>query len=318
MSRQNPPPEPDDLILGRYSLGRRAGRGGMAEVFEARDLRTGRRVAVKMLLPWVSSDLEVRRMFRDEMAILHEIRHPNVTRALDAGEHQGQLALVMEWLDGPVLHHLIQDTAARGVAVPPLVWLWMACELLSALDAVHGHAPRGAPAGLVHRDVTPENLMLHGAARLVLTDFGVAWMRERLARTQTGVIKGKRGYLTPEQVLGLGVSARTDLFQAGLTLWELATGEPLAAAESEAAERDLLLDWRTPPLREFRPDLALHQQWLERMLEARPENRFPSARDALKILPVPDAIQRIEIRRWLLDQDLLMDARRPRRITRAG
>ena len=211
----------DAQTLDKYRLLRCIGVGGMAEVYEARradDPTTDERVAVKVLLPQHAHELDIVKSFIDEATIAAGLSHPNVVGVLDWGCADDQYFIVMERVDGWDLQQLIARSAALGRQLPAPAAAYVIHELARALDYIHTR-----PFEIVHRDVTPHNVFVDRAGRVKLSDFGVAKTAARWSQTHTGLIKGKLGYLAPEQVRGEPVSPRTDIYCAGLVLYELLT-----------------------------------------------------------------------------------------------
>lgn len=199
-----------------YRLLREVGRGASGAVFEATG-PDGATVALKLLvppplLPEGEREVLARRFLREARA-LAAVDHPNVVRVLDAGEAEDTFYLALEFVDGPNLRQLL---ARRGPLAAEEVAA-IALQLGAALDAVHR-------AGIVHRDVKPENLVLLPDGRVKLTDFGVAWMASEATLTRSGAVLGSPAYMSPEQILGRPVDARSDVFSAAATLYQLLTG----------------------------------------------------------------------------------------------
>jgi serine/threonine protein kinase len=226
-------------VLDRYELLCPIGRGGMAGVWAARlrgKLGFERIVAVKTILPQFGGDPRMRRMFVDEARVACRIVHPNVARVLDLGEERGVLYLVMEWVDGESLSKLQRVIQGRGGRVPVGVALRLVADACSGVHEAHElRDPEGAPLGVVHRDVSPQNLLVdvHGTCRVI--DFGIAKARDRLSGdTSDGSLKGKVPYMSPEQARGLPVDRRADVWSLGAVLYHLLTGRPPVAGVNEA------------------------------------------------------------------------------------
>jgi serine/threonine protein kinase len=209
------PPDVQDRI-GGYELRRELGRGAVGVVFEALT-PDGLPAAVKIvvppaLLPAEDQEALRARFFREARAMA-AVEHPNVARIFDVGEDGGRLFLAMELLSGENLRELV----LREGALPTATVLAVGTQLCEALDAVHH-------AGIVHRDVKPENVVLLADGTAKLTDFGVAWMENEATLTRTGGVLGSPAFMAPEQILGRAVDRRADLFSAGATLYQMATG----------------------------------------------------------------------------------------------
>jgi serine/threonine-protein kinase len=221
-------------VVGRYELGEEIGRGGMARVHVARLVGAvgfSRAVAIKSMHPGLANDASFVRMFIDEARIASRVRHANVVSVLDVVAADGALHLVMEYVPGVPLHRLM----AAGPA-PFDIARGLMFGVLSGLHAAHeARDERGKPLGIVHRDVSPQNVLVgeDGVPRLL--DFGVAKAADRLQSTGDGHIKGKLPYMSPEQLSGFQLDRRSDLFGAMVMAWELVVGDPLFARDSEAA-----------------------------------------------------------------------------------
>ena len=216
------------VVAGRYQLLRRLASGGMGEVHLARERGVAgfrRLVVVKRLLPRVAGDSDHVARFVDEARLVANLRHPNIVQVHDFGCDQGGFYLAMEYVPGRDLHSLIERAARRGVALPRSLAVYLVAELARGLH--HAHTARddhGVPLGIVHRDVTPPNVLLSFGGDVKLADFGVAKTRDAVHRTGADQICGKRGYMSPEQLDGDAVDARSDVFACGVILWELTVG----------------------------------------------------------------------------------------------
>ncbi|MBI4814800.1 MAG: serine/threonine protein kinase [Deltaproteobacteria bacterium] len=210
----------------RYELIRQIGSGGAAEVFEA-NLRGesgfSRRVAVKRLL--AVGDARLERSFLDEARIASALHHANIVSAIDFGVSEGVPFLVTELVDGLDLESLFTGAARLGEVIPPELALYVTSEVACALDYAHqANDAQGRPMGVVHRDVSPENVLVSWQGEVKLTDFGIAFAARRLEHTVAGVAKGKQSYMAPEQLRGGAVDARTDIFALGCVLHFSLTG----------------------------------------------------------------------------------------------
>jgi len=236
-------------LLGPYHIERRLAAGGMAEVFVAR--REGphgfaKRVALKRILPQFSSDPDFVWMFIDEARLAALLEHPNIVQVFDFGTMGDDLVLVMELVDGSNVSRLLR-TAPPDVPIPWDVALHIAYQTAQALDYAH-HAvdEEGQSLEFVHRDVSPANLLLTRTGHVKLTDFGIATVRSRAPTTEDGQVRGKLGYMSPEQVLGRELSGKSDVFTLSTVLAEMLIGEPLFQGESEL---NVLLQIRDADLR---------------------------------------------------------------------
>ena len=223
-------------LLGPYHIERRLAAGGMAEIFVAR--REGlhgfsKRVALKRILPQFSSDPDFVAMFIDEARLAALLEHPNIVQVFDFGPMGDDLVLVMELVDGSNVSRLLRAAPADS-PIPWDVALHIAYQTAQALDYAH-HAvdDKGEPLEFVHRDVSPANLLLSRTGHVKLTDFGIATVRSRAPTTEDGQVRGKLGYMSPEQVLGKELNGKSDVFTLATVLAEMLIGEPLFQGESE-------------------------------------------------------------------------------------
>jgi eukaryotic-like serine/threonine-protein kinase len=223
--------------LGPYELGERLGAGGMAEVYVAR--RAGprgfhKRFAVKRILPQLARDPRFVAMFCDEARICAALTHPNIVQIVDFGEHDGELFMAMEFVDGVSVAKLLRTVAARGQQFPLGAALFIAHEVLRALGFAHEACDESdRPLGIVHRDVSPGNILIGRAGEVKLADFGIVRSAFIDRRTNPGELKGKLGYMSPEQVIGSDVDSRSDTFAAGIVLAEMLLARPLFPGRNE-------------------------------------------------------------------------------------
>ncbi len=230
-------PDTAPTRLGPYELVRRIATGGMAEVYLAR--REGPRgfqkhVAVKRILPQFSRDAEFVAMFVDEARVCARLAHPHIVQVFDFGEHDDELYMAMEYVQGTTGARLIRTSFARGEDIPLEVSLYVTLSVVRALEYAHNaRDDTDRPLDLVHRDVSPGNVLIDRSGTVKLTDFGIARAAEIERRTDVGHLKGKMGYMSPEQVLGRELDARSDLFSAGIVLAEMVLRRPLFAGGRE-------------------------------------------------------------------------------------
>jgi len=193
-----------------------------------------KRVALKRILPQFARDSEFVAMFIDEARLAARLTHPNIVQVFDFGELEGDLFLAMELVEGSNVNRLLRTIAARGETVPLDLALHIASQTAHAL--AHAHAARGdddQKLGFVHRDVSPANILLTQGGHVKLTDFGIATIRERSTHTEDGHVRGKLGYMSPEQVLGRPLDAKSDIFTLTTVMAELLIAEPLFGTGSE-------------------------------------------------------------------------------------
>ena len=253
----------------------------MAEVFLARanwPMGFTKTLVLKRILPQLTGDPRFVEMFLSEARLASQLNHPHLVQIFDFGEDHGQYFLAMEYVDGPSLHVLIHRARARGMALPPAVCAWLAASACEALAFAHDFADpeTGQPLGLVHRDISPDNILLTQQGNVKVVDFGVAKAAGQQHRTKTGIIKGKLPYMAPEQIRAQPLDRRVDVYALGAVLYELLTGfKPFNAPAEAALMRAILFDPLLPAVKR-RPDLpkAL-QEILEVALAKDPERRYP-------------------------------------------
>ncbi len=220
-----------------YEIGDRIGEGGVAEVFVATNPGAGvrRTVVVKRVKYELRDNAELKRAFAREASIAQRLHHGNVVAALDAGDDDGLPYLVLEHVDGVPLHELVYDGRGSCHALPAVIAVYVAEQIALALAYVHGLiADDGRPLGLVHRDVTPKNVLCSREGLVKLTDFGIAHTGTLGNDTLPGFIKGTPQYLAPEQAAGRPVDARADIFALGLVLRRMLVGDgPLDGVDAE-------------------------------------------------------------------------------------
>lgn len=220
--------------FGAYDLLARINVGGMAEVFRALHRDSGRTVAIKRILPSIAEDEEFISMFRDEATIASRLDHPNIAKIFDIGKVDASYYIALEHVDGKDMRTITDNAVRRRVRLPLEFVLYVMLRLCEGLEYAHlRQDAQGRPMGLVHRDVSPQNILVSMAGDVKLIDFGIAKAAGKLARTQVGSIKGKFGYMSPEQVRGLPVDRRSDIFSAGICLWEFLTLQRLFHGDNE-------------------------------------------------------------------------------------
>lgn len=266
--------------FGPFTLLQRIGAGGMCEVFRARRDGAAGDVALKRLHEEMEQRPDVLDLFLTEADVAVLLHHPNLVDTYESGEVAGHYFITMELVDGLDLGRAQRLGPARGVIVDVPLALHIAAEICRGLAYLHAaRSPAGRAFGLVHRDVSPENVFLTRAGEVKVADFGLAKLGALETVTSLyGTVKGKLSYMSPEQMRGDGVDARTDLFAAALILYELVTGHrPYARREeeSEAAHALRIRDAVFPRARKLEPTLprALDRA-LRRALQRKPKKRF--------------------------------------------
>ncbi|KYF89394.1 hypothetical protein BE18_38125, partial [Sorangium cellulosum] len=252
----------------------------MATVYLGRAIGAGgfeRLVALKMMHPHIAAEPEFVAMFLDEARLAARVRHPNVVATFDLVEDP--LFLVMEYIEGPSLHLLLRTCARAKRRVPIGIVLRIFLDMLAGLHAAHElTGSEGEPLNLVHRDVSPQNVIvgIDGVSRI--TDFGVARAETRLMSTQGNALKGKLSYMAPEQIQAEQVDRRSDVYSAGVVLWEMLTEERLFKADNDGALIAQILKGPPAGPRAVVPSVpAALDTICMRALRADPDDRFPTA-----------------------------------------
>jgi serine/threonine protein kinase len=275
--------EPQALIDGKYQLVEVAGEGGMATVYRAVQKGAAgfqRTVAIKHIKPEYRALKNYVDMFIEEARVGSELAHPNIVQVHDFVTQEGSYYLIMEWVDGIDLGALIKTYKDAGMQVPWPLAVAIGIGTLRGLGAAHDRVgPDGTPAPVIHRDVSPHNVLLGVNGVVKLSDFGLAKARDRVASmTAPGTVKGKLMYLAPEVTFGKPNTVQSDLFGVGSILWETLTGERLFEGKNDVEIFKKIRACKVPPIGDRRSDLppALVAV-LDVALAADPNNRYGSA-----------------------------------------
>jgi serine/threonine-protein kinase len=271
-------------IIGRYILFGEIAAGGMATVHFGRlngPVGFSRTVAIKRLHPQFAKDPEFVTMFLDEARLAGRIRHPNVVPTLDVVATEGEMFLVMDYVQGESLSRLSRALRAKNTQIPPDIVVTVLAGALHGLHAAHeAKDEQGQPLEIVHRDVSPQNILIgtDGVARVL--DFGVAKAAGRLQTTREGQIKGKISYMAPEQLHGGRVTRQTDIYAAAVVLWETLTGQRLYEGDNEAMVLVKALEGKvTPPSKIVQGLSPSFDQVIARGISRDPGQRFTTARE---------------------------------------
>src|SRR5262245_15411652 len=272
--------------FGRYRLLELIGQGGMAEVFRA--IPQGmpgiaREFVVKRMRPDKSLSPKLVQLFIEEARISALLHHPNIVRIFDFGHIEGAYFMVMEHLRGKDLSTVMRALRARHAALPPSLAVFVAREVAHALHHAHTLVlPNGKPGGIVHRDVTPSNIMLLALGGVKILDFGIAKAVARAQRAESAGrpprLAGKLSYLSPELVRGAAIDHRSDVFSLGVVLWEMLAGQRLFSGQGEAETLSNLLTRPIPALSGRRAGIpAALDAIVARALERDPALRYETA-----------------------------------------
>ncbi|HEY8088208.1 MAG TPA: serine/threonine-protein kinase [Polyangiaceae bacterium] len=290
--------------IGRYALYTEIASGGMATVYLGRQRGQAgfaRTVAIKRLHPQHAKEPDFVAMFLDEARLAARIRHPNVVPTLDVVATEGELFLVMEYVQGESLARLLKASRHRKEDPPTRVVAAIVADVLHGLHAAHeATSEKGEPLGLVHRDVSPHNVLVgtDGVARVV--DFGVAKAAGRIQTTREGQLKGKIAYMAPEQITGVA-SRKTDVYAASVVLWEALTTRRLFTGENDANVMNQVMNAKIAPPSQHREGLEpVWDDIVLRGLERDEEKRWASAREmALEIESKLQLARATEVGAWV-------------------
>jgi serine/threonine protein kinase/tetratricopeptide (TPR) repeat protein len=269
--------------IAQFEIVRRLGSGGMAEVFLAKKRGaegTYKVVVVKRILPAYTTSRRFRAMFIDEAQLATRLNHPNVVQVYELSNEadEGHI-LAMEYVEGCDLGHLMSAAKNSATRIPPWVAAWILAEAAKGLHYAHEKRDEGgAPLDIVHRDVSPQNVLLSYEGVVKIADFGIA--SARLVDEEVGVLKGKFGYMSPEQARGEKVDRRSDLYSLGVILWECLTGRPLHGGLGGEALLDIVRSGSIEPPSTYRRDLPEELETIVmKLLAANREDRFASGRE---------------------------------------
>ncbi|HEY0476141.1 MAG TPA: serine/threonine-protein kinase [Kofleriaceae bacterium] len=296
-------PRPGSIIGGRYELLEVAGRGGMADVWRGRvrgDSGFVREVAIKQMHANLAIQPQYVAMFVEEARVGSVLQSPNISEVHDFVHDRGNYYMVLEWIDGVDLGSWIKWHVARGAEVRWELVAAVAVGVLRGLAAAHERVGSdGAPLPIVHRDVSPHNVLLTTRGMVKLIDFGLAFAPDRPQETtEPGIVKGKMSYLAPEIVSGGRPTPASDQFACGSVLWEALVGRKLFDGETDYETYCRLRDCMVQPLRPLRPDVPpAFAQIIHRALSADVDGRFPSTREMAR--QIGTALKKVQLRKDL-------------------
>ncbi|KAB2887949.1 MAG: serine/threonine protein kinase, partial [Kofleriaceae bacterium] len=267
--------------FGKYSLVRKIGTGGMAEVYLARTTVAqglAKTLVIKKIHPAYARSRQFVAMFVDEAKIALGLNHPNIVQVFDFGSVGDTYFLAMENVEGLDVLRLLQDCAREKRRIPYGLSAYVVQQMAKGLDYAHRKTDEfGEPLGIVHRDISPQNVLVSWDGAVKIVDFGIA--RARHVHEEEGVVKGKFAYMSPEQGRGEPVDCRSDVFSAGIVLYELACARPLFPGRGKEA-LDQVKAGAIPPPREHAPDLPESlERIIIRALAFHRDDRYQTARD---------------------------------------
>jgi serine/threonine protein kinase len=247
---------------GSYILLERIGMGGMAEVFRAASRGVEgfeRPVAIKRILPNLAADEEFVKMFVDEAKIAVQLQHPNIVEIFDLAREGDELFIAMEYVHGKDLRAIldkVQGPDGRRGRIPVEIAVHVTARVCDALQHAHfAHSPSGQRLGIIHRDISPQNVIVSYDGEVKVTDFGLAKAAGRAVQTQAGVVKGKLAYMSPEQLRGQAIDQRSDVYGVGILLWEMLTGVRLFLGKNDQETLRRVYNAQVPTPRSVRPEL---------------------------------------------------------------
>jgi eukaryotic-like serine/threonine-protein kinase len=270
--------------FGPYDLQRRLARGGMGEIWLAE--RKGmagfsKQVVIKTILEENLEEPGVVQMFLDEGRIAANLHHPNIAQTYDLGEVKNTYFIAMEYVHGHDLRDLLLVHLEKGQLIPLNILLRVTAQVCDGLHyAHHWKTPEGLPAGIVHRDISPQNIIItfDGASKII--DFGIARAMAGASKTRTGVIKGKCAYMSPEQVQAESLDGRSDLFSLGVVMYELITGRRLFKRDTEMATLEAVIRTSVPPPTKLDPTVPRPvEELVLKALQRSPKKRFQTAQE---------------------------------------
>jgi serine/threonine protein kinase len=275
--------------FGKFILLNRVALGGMAEVFRAKFEGPGgfqKLVAIKRILPEYMQDHNFLQMFMDEARIAGSLRHPTIVQIHELGEIEGVFFISMEFIDGIDLARVIKIRRALQVSIPHEIILDIGIAVCRALDYAHKECdPDGRPLRMIHRDVTPHNILISKKGECKLTDFGIAKAARNVAETAVGELKGKISYMSPEQAEGLQLDVRSDIFQVGIVMYEMLTLQKMFEGNSDQSILNKIQTAQFTPPRRLSPGIpkAIHQDVMK-ALATEPGKRYQSSPELQRAL----------------------------------
>ena len=277
-----PAPLPSGTPFGQYELIAPIATGGMAEVYRARMRGVEgfqKIVAIKRILPHLTDNDEFLSMFVDEAKLAAQLQHPNIIHIYDLGKIERSYYLAMEYIDGRDLRSILQTLEEKRARLPLGLTLFIASRLAAALDYAHRkHDLQGRAMGLVHRDVSPQNVLISYDGDIKLCDFGIVKAASKASHTRAGALKGKLQYMSPEQAWGKDLDRRSDIYSLGLVLYEMLTGRKPFAGDSELSILEQVRSPHLIPPRELDPAIPpeVERVAMKALREDR-EERFQTA-----------------------------------------
>ncbi|MFT7622365.1 MAG: serine/threonine protein kinase, partial [Myxococcota bacterium] len=277
-------PTEQPLLFGRYRLEKKLASGGMGEVFLARMQGPAgfeKKVVIKRILPHLAENEQFVERFLDEGRLVVQLSHSNIVQIVDMGVHQQHYYLAMEWVDGLDVRDLLKKLAENRVRMPPSLVVFVIGELARGLSYAHSRADDdGVNLGIIHRDVSPSNLMISREGEVKLLDFGIAKAASHMAHSVSGSLHGKFLYMSPEQAAARALDQRSDLFSLGICAYEMLTGHRPFQGANEIGTLELIRAGEYIPIADRCPDCPEGiGTIIDRCLRIEAEHRFATASD---------------------------------------
>jgi eukaryotic-like serine/threonine-protein kinase len=272
----------DSTMLGRYKLLALLATGGMAEIYVARQVGIHgfeRLVVVKKILPNLARDKRFLDMFFDEARIAAQLNHPNIVQIYDLGQEGDSYFIAMEYLEGESLGYLVTQSRKTGIHLPADLAAGIIVQVCDGLDYAHKLCDdTGKPLHIVHRDVSPQNIIVLFSGGVKIVDFGIAKATSQMHLTQVGTLKGKVSYMSPEQCMGQPVNAASDVFSLGIVFWEILARRRLFKQENEVTTLQSIVYDEVPAVSSIRPEVPKGlSDIIDCALQKNPANRYKNA-----------------------------------------
>lgn len=270
--------------VGKYRLLKKLATGGMAHIFLAEQSGLGgfrKRLVIKRILPHLVGDEKFLQMFQDEARVAAMMNHPNIVQIFELGEADKSYYIAMEYVSGFNLREVIQRSNENGIWLAPEYIAKLGSQICEGLEYAHNFCDdEGNHLNIIHRDISPQNIILSNQGIIKIVDFGIAKAKSNAQETQAGIIKGKLAYMSPEQVKGQTLDRRSDLFSLGIVLHELATHQRPFQGKSDIDMLRAILDSSPARVEDMRPDFPIElSNIIYKALAKNRDDRYPSARE---------------------------------------
>lgn len=272
--------------LGQYVIDEKLAQGGMAEIFKGRAMDPhglARPVVIKRILPHIAASPEFVEMLVAEAKLAVQLTHGNIAQIYDLGKVGEDYFMVMEYVDGKSLSQIARRLRQTGQKIPVAMALYICSEIASGLDYMHRKTGAdGRPLNIIHRDISPQNIIISQSGTIKIIDFGIAKAESQVSTTDSGVVKGKFAYMSPEHVSGDRLDGRTDVFSLNVILWELLTNQRLFKGKNNKETIQRVKRCRVPAAAGYREDIPKDvEKILKQALTKQRKHRYPAAHDLL-------------------------------------